>query len=198
MIFSRDTTLVVFAMRQEAKDCFDDLHMLFCGVGKVNAAHHLTKALAQWESEHGNKPALVLNLGSAGSPHFKKGEVINCTRFVQRDFDISALGCEPYANPFDGGIPAILETGVRMEGIAEGACGTGDHFETSAKQGPWNVVDMEGYALAKVCLFEKIPFGCLKYISDGADGQAAGTWEESLDVTAHRLREAVEAFFTRA
>ena len=35
---------------------------------------------------------------------------------------------------------------------------------------------MEAYALAKVCKEENLPFLCLKYISDGADGNAVDDW----------------------
>lgn len=189
---NRDETLIVFALPDEAKDCFDGYNLSFCGVGKVNATYALTRALTAWESSHGHKPKLVLNMGSAGSPRFNKGEIVNCTRFIQRDFDISPLGCEPFANPYDRAIPAILDHGLRFSSLTEGCCGTGDNFETAATQGLWDVVDMEAYALAKVCLFEKVPFACLKYISDGADGHAVTSWAESLTVTAHRLRETID------
>ena len=51
---------------------------------------------------------------------------------------------------------------------------------------------MESYALAKVCALENISFGCLKFITDGADGQAAETWEESLTDAAQGLRSALD------
>ena len=35
---------------------------------------------------------------------------------------------------------------------------------------------MEAYAFAYVAMKEQIPFLCLKYISDGADGAAAEDW----------------------
>ncbi|HEY6900292.1 MAG TPA: hypothetical protein VI233_06605 [Puia sp.] len=40
----------------------------------------------------------------------------------------------------------------------------------------YGVVDMEAYALAFIAMKEQIPFLCLKYISDGADGAAADDW----------------------
>lgn len=40
----------------------------------------------------------------------------------------------------------------------------------------YNVIDMEAFALAKVAEQEGIDFLCLKYISDGADGNAADDW----------------------
>ncbi|MDD3182640.1 MAG: nucleosidase [Alphaproteobacteria bacterium] len=195
MTFSRDNTLIVFAIHHEAKDSFDPFHVLFCGVGKVNAAYHLARSLDAWEKKHNRKPELVLNLGSAGSTHFTKETIINCTHFIQRDFDITALGAEPFATPFEDHLPRILDHGLSFPPYEKGTCGTGDNFVTSAAQGPWDVIDMEAYALAKVCLLEKVPFGCLKYISDGADGHAAGTWEDSLGLTAQRLRVAVDKIF---
>jgi adenosylhomocysteine nucleosidase len=45
---------------------------------------------------------------------------------------------------------------------------------------PADSVDMEAYALAKVCLHEQIPFACVKYITDGADGAASCDWENNL------------------
>lgn len=191
----RERTLLCFALEDEAKDCFDDFHLVFCGIGKVNAAYNLTRAIANWEAKHGQKPDMVLNLGSAGSSYFAKGLIVNCTRFIQRDFDVSALGMDLYATPYEHDIPAHLNHGVRLNSFPEGTCGTGDHFETTATKGPWDLVDMEAYALAKVCLFERVPFGCLKFISDGADGHAATTWEESLTITAPRLRTAVDGLF---
>ena len=195
MQFSRNNTLVVFALKEEARDCFDEFRLLYCGVGKVNAAYRLTRALAAWEATHGTLPRLVLNMGSAGSAHYQKRTVVNCTHFIQRDFDISAFGLQPFATPFEDHLPATLNHGVSFGHLPTGTCGTGDTFVTNAQQGPWNVVDMEAYALAKICLLENIPFGCLKYISDGADGQAAGTWEESLDVTARCLFDVANDLF---
>jgi len=63
-----------------------------------------------------------------------------------------------------------------MDGLQEGICGTGDNFEMAHSATGYNVVDMEAYALALVAMKENIPFLCLKYISDGADGNAAEDW----------------------
>ena len=42
------------------------------------------------------------------------------------------------------------------------------------------VVDMEAYALAKICYLRKVPFVSFKYITDGADEQAHEDWEANL------------------
>ena len=42
-----------------------------------------------------------------------------------------------------------------------------------------DLVDMESYALAKVCKLENIEFKCFKYISDNADNNAQSDWLEN-------------------
>lgn len=74
--YSVSDTLFVFALDSEAGKDFDDKNKLVTGIGKVNAAMELTKEI------HFRKPKLIVNLGSAGSKSFNKGEVICCTKFV--------------------------------------------------------------------------------------------------------------------
>lgn len=161
--------LFSFALDSEAAEVFADHNYLLTGIGKVNAAYALTKAL------QARRPKLIVNLGSAGSNVFAKGEVVCCTKFVQRDMDVRGLGFPLYETPLSG-LPTVLSYGLPMEGLPEGICGTGDSFEMSHATTIYNVVDMEAYALALVAMREQIPFLCLKYISDGADGNAADDW----------------------
>ena len=42
-----------------------------------------------------------------------------------------------------------------------------------------DIVDMEAYALAKVCKLQNIPFKCFKFISDHADESAKDDWLEN-------------------
>lgn len=163
------STLFVFALDSEATGEFDDVTKLIAGVGKINAAYELTKAIQQC------KPNLIVNLGSAGSNVFRKGEIVCCTQFLQRDMDVRGLGFQQYQIPFSD-IPAVLSYGIKISGIAEGICGTGDSFETNHFSSDYNVIDMEAYSFAFVAMKEQIPFLCLKYISDGADGMAAEDW----------------------
>lgn len=177
--------LIVFALEAEAQGQFENA--LYCGVGKVNAAYRLTRYLMGCGSEA--RPSLIMNLGSAGSAHFPAGTVVNCTQFVQRDFDVTALGFEAYVTPFES-TGAALHNGLRFAAYPEGICGCGDNFDTAHGEAVWNVVDMESYALAKICLLEGIPFACFKYITDGANADAADSWSARLAETAAKLREA--------
>lgn len=167
--FPLEDALFTFALASEASDIFTDYNHLICGIGKVNATYYLMKAI------HEVKPKLIVNLGSAGSNHFKKGDIVCCTKFIQRDMDVRGLGFELYETPLSG-VPPILEYGLQMDTLPEAICGTGDSFEMALSETLYNVVDMEAYALALVAMKEGIPFLSLKYISDGADGNAAEDW----------------------
>lgn len=161
--------LFSFALSAEAAEVFGDCNTLITGIGKVNAAYELTNAIRN------KRPELIINLGSAGSNVFKKGDVVCCTQFVQRDMDVRGLGFALYETPLSG-LPVVLEYGLTMEGLPAGICGTGDSFEMGHQTTIYDVVDMEAYALAMIAMKENIPFLCLKYISDGADDQAAEDW----------------------
>lgn len=167
--FSLEDVLFSFALAAEAAEVFESHHTLITGIGKVNAAYELTKAIQI------KRPAVIVNLGSAGSNFFKKGEVVCCTKFIQRDMDARGLGYAQYETPLSG-VPPLLEYGLTMEGLNVATCGTGDNFEMGHSSSAYNVVDMEAYAIALIAMKEKIPFLCLKYISDGADDNAAEDW----------------------
>tara|TARA_B100001029_G_C14913025_1_gene367627 strand:- start:210 stop:512 length:303 start_codon:yes stop_codon:yes gene_type:complete len=52
------------------------------------------------------------------------------------------------------------------------ACATGDDLINFSELHVDDVVDMEAYALAKVCVKYEIPFNSFKYISGGSDTDA--------------------------
>ncbi|KIQ14464.1 nucleosidase [Flavobacterium sp. MEB061] len=167
--FPLKDVLFSFALESEAADVFVGQNTLITGIGKVNAAYELTKVIQN------KKPSLIVNLGSAGSNSFQKGDIICCTKFVQRDMDVRGLGFAQYETPLSD-LPVILNYGLAMDNLQIGICGTGDSFEMGHATKIYDVVDMEAYALAMIAMKENIPFLCLKYISDGADDNAADDW----------------------
>lgn len=179
--------LIVMALEAEAQGLFRSrgADVLFTGVGKVNAAYQLTRRLGV-ERGLGNKP-LVVNLGTAGSRHFKRGSVVACRRFVQRDMDVTGLGFALGHTPFENAVPAELEFPEYFPALPHAVCGTGDRFEAHAEALLWDVIDMEAYALAKVCFLEGLPFACAKFITDGADGSAGSDWQANLPVAARQF-----------
>jgi adenosylhomocysteine nucleosidase len=80
----------------------------------------------------------------------------------------------------------LLEYGLKKHDLPEGICGSGDSFEMNHSEKDYNIVDMEAYPLALIAMKEKIPFLCLKYISDDAGSDAADDWT----VQVHRASEA--------
>jgi adenosylhomocysteine nucleosidase len=55
-------------------------------------------------------------------------------------------------------------------------CGTGDTFVSDMTKLPCDVVDMEAYAIAKCCKECNVDFVSFKYVTDGADEDAADDW----------------------
>ena len=156
--------------------------VLYTGVGKVNAAATLARRLAELRCS-GAAPALVVNLGTAGSRNIPAHELVACNRFSQRDMDVSGLGFEPGVTPFDE-TPAVIEFPPVFTQLRQCHCSTADSFATHLHAVAGDVVDMEAFALARVCSAEAVAFGCAKYITDGADSDSAIHWEAALEAAA--------------
>jgi len=163
--------------------------VLYTGLGKVNAAYRLARALAQHRAQHGDVPRVV-NFGTAGSPTLPAGSLVGCRRFVQRDMDVSGLGFPIGTTPFED-VPATLEFPRLFADLPEGVCGSGDRFETGKPIVACDVIDMEAYALAKVCHLEGAAFAAAKFVTDGADGNAGVDWQENLP---HAARAFVQLY----
>jgi adenosylhomocysteine nucleosidase len=82
--------------------------------------------------------------------------------------------------------------------LEHGVCGSGDRFEAVEVAPDWDVVDMEAYALAKVCWLEGAPFACAKYVTDGADSSAAIDWQANLPKAAEAFARLFAALRSRA
>ena len=122
----------------------------YTGVGKINATYNLTKII------HKYKPDEIINFGTAGAIDQKLSGIIECTKFYQRDMDVSGLmNLKIGQTPFDN-INEIVNT---ERGYS---CGSGDSFVQGNIPIKVDIVDMEAYALAKVCKLENINFRCFK------------------------------------
>lgn len=153
--------------------------LLYTGVGKVNAAASLARRLAEIRAS-GQPLPLVVNLGTAGSRLLAAHSIAACNRFAQRDMDVSGLGFPPGVTPFDDA-PAVIEFAPILSQYGQHTCSTADSFATHLHAVAGDVVDMEAFALARVCLADGARFACVKYVTDGADGDSAAHWEAALD-----------------
>ncbi|MBO9667003.1 MAG: 5'-nucleosidase [Bdellovibrio sp.] len=163
------------ALPHESQGLFEkeSIPVHYTGIGKVNAA--LTAA----DVIHKTKCKVIINLGTAGSSKFKTHELVEVATFVQRDMDISPLGFKVGETPFDP-IPGALHLIPFFPELPQGICSTGDNFEIGTPKIACDLVDMEGYAIAKVCRKMGVQLISLKYITDGADHNAHNDWAANL------------------
>ena len=173
-------TLIVCALEIETQGQLKDYDVLYTGVGKVNATFELTRKFGKYGSYIPYD--LVINYGTAGSRKIKKGKLVDCTKFIQRDMDVTGLGFMRGETPFEQDPPFIIQQqNIEFNPIGRNAtCGSGDNFVEDKTNYYGEVVDMEAYALAKVCYLYDVPFISFKYITDGADEQAHEDWEANL------------------
>jgi adenosylhomocysteine nucleosidase len=177
-------SLIVMALPQESRGLLEQAgaEVLYTGVGKVNAAASLARRLAELRCS-GKAAVGVVNLGTAGSRSVRAHTLVACNRFAQRDMDVSGLGFARGVTPFDPA-PALLEFPPLFTHLPQLTCSTADSFATHLHEVGGDVVDMEAFALARVCVGERVPFACAKYVTDGADSDSAAHWEAALDAAA--------------
>jgi adenosylhomocysteine nucleosidase len=138
-------------------------------------------------------PKLVINYGTAGSRELPIGELVDCTKFTQRDMNATSLGFMQGQTPFENLIPTVLDYDhVEFNPIGEKLrCGTGDNFVDNNIDSYSDAFDMEAYALAKVCHHYDIPFISFKYITDNANEHSAGDWVDNCSDGVREFKEKV-------
>ena len=162
--------LVLVAVEEELglKD-LPDFQIHYTGVGKINASIKTLEIIRDYSPTH------IINYGTAGSLNNNLKGLVEVTRFCQRDMDATPLGFEIGQTPFDD----IEEINFGNGGYS---CGTGDSFVTETPNLKTDLVDMEAYAIAKICYLKYIKFRCFKYISDNADGGANDDWIKNVSM----------------
>tara|TARA_B100001094_G_scaffold274082_1_gene280826 strand:+ start:175 stop:699 length:525 start_codon:yes stop_codon:yes gene_type:complete len=169
--------LFVAALKEETPGLNFFQHI---GVGKINATYNLNKLI------HRFKPTEIINYGTAGAIKKDISGLVECTKFYQRDMDARGiLNLKLGETPFDN-INEIINSD---EGLS---CGSGDSFVTKKIEMNVDVVDMEAYAIAKVCKLENIKFRCFKFISDNADENATSDWIENCKNGAKLFKKKIE------
>ena len=160
--------LVAIAEELSAKD-LPDYQIHYTGVGKINASIRTLEIIKDYSPTH------VINYGTAGSLNKKLKGLVEVTQFFQRDMDASPLGFKVGQTPFD----EIEEINFGSTGYS---CGTGDSFVTQTPKLRTDLVDMEAYAIAKICYLKDIKFRCFKYVSDNADEGANDDWIKNVSM----------------
>ena len=165
---TKKNTLITVAMKEELSlEQADGWNVVYTGIGKVNALISVNQALKEI------KPDNLINFGTAGSSRSDLNGLHEVTTFKQRDMDLRSLGL-PLGVTLNDHVNDIC---LDRPGLS---CGTGDSFVTANQELKTDLYDMEAYALAKLCLIEKIKFFCFKYISDKANENASSDWNENV------------------
>ena len=162
--------LILVAVEEElsVKD-LPEFQIYYTGVGKINASIKTLEIIRDYS------PTQVINYGTAGSLNKKLKGLVEVTQFFQRDMDATPLGFKIGQTPFD----EIEEINFGSAGYS---CGTGDSFVTQTPKLKTDLVDMEAYAIAKICYLKDIKFKCFKYISDNADEGANNDWIKNVSI----------------
>ena len=173
---SLDLPLLVVAVEGEAAHLHvSSLPILVTGVGKVCAASSVAAILSR------RRPSRLINLGTAGAlrPGLTGTHVIG--RVIQHDFDnetIFSLTGAHFGEPVELGDGPVLASGdVFVSG--------GEPRARLAARA--DLVDMEGYAVARVARAFGLPVTLVKDVSDSAGEEAGKSWNETLDACAERL-----------
>ena len=146
------------------------------GVGKVNAAMATQLMISLYQ------PDLILNAGVAGCfEHAEIGDLVLAEQFMQHDFDTSNIGDEECfvstvnctyfpTSDFDRAKAAMDKVGLPYR---TGLVATGDWFGVDcdrsrhiAEKFQPLLCEMEGCAIAQVCMRNGVKFMSLKSVSD--------------------------------
>lgn len=189
--------LFVMAAPVEYGACLQALFRpLICGVGPVESAINVTRALAGLAS----RPDLVVSLGSAGSVRLVKTQVYQAASVSWRDMDASALGFPKGVTPLVD-LPATLPLPLRIPGVPAVSLSTGGNVVSGAgyQAIAEEMVDMETFAVLRACQGFDVPLIALRGISDG-DQELGGLhdWTEHLHVVDENLAAAVKTLVTAA
>ena len=155
------TTLII-ALPEESEG-IEGYPIYLSGCGKINATIATMEAI-----DAGAKK--IINYGTAGAVGNISG-LVEVTGYVDRDMDVRPLGFRLGQTPFEEGIR------IGRKGLV---VGSGDSFAVGKPEIECDIVDMEAYAIARVCKKYDVEFRCFKYISDKADENAASDWNENI------------------
>lgn len=182
-----DRPLLVVAVDEEAAHMRGTgLPILITGVGKVNSAASLGAALGVC------RPSLVVNIGTAGALRDGIAGTHVISRVLQHDLDsdaIFALTGMHVGEPLDVHMPSWLPDDHDRAVLATGDVFVSDPVVRDRLAQHADLVDMEGYAVARTARMVGVPALVVKQVSDPADHTAAATWIDAVHECATVLGE---------
>tara|TARA_Y100000739_G_scaffold57519_1_gene47180 strand:- start:902 stop:1501 length:600 start_codon:yes stop_codon:yes gene_type:complete len=180
LLHKRQEVLLIIALKEELpRNLLPEFNIEYCGVGKINATYKALEIISKYE------PKLIINFGTAGSLRKNLLGLHEVSHFFQRDMDARALGFKIGVTPFE-------ERSVIDFGRTGLSCSSGDNFVSSPPELKTDLVDMEAYAIAKVCVLKNVQFMCFKYVSDNADKNASKNWKANASLGATAFKDMVK------
>ena len=140
---------------------------LMTGIGPVEAAVILTAALARLEAG-GERPDLIVSLGSCGSPKLDHAAVYQASSVAYRDMDASPLGFEKAVTPLLD-LPPVLPLPCPIPNVPTARLSTGANVVSGDAYATIDadMVDMETWALLRAAQTFEVPLVALRGVSDG-------------------------------
>lgn len=187
-----------------------DVVIVVCGVGKVNAA---MCTFAIIEKYH---PNLIINSGVAGalSPIVSIGDIVIGTKATEHDMNSTALGDKQGEVSFPNGKVMFFECDKQASNImsavckkipdttvAQGIIASGDIFISERKsrlrlndQFGALACEMEGAAIGHVCYCCNVPYVILRAISDDLDENKGMDFVKFCELASKKTVTAIDNF----
>ena len=166
---------------------------LMTGVGPVEAAVALTAVLARLEAA-GDRPDLIVSLGSCGSRELEHAAVYQASSVAYRDMDASALGFPKGVTPLLDQ-PAVMPLPCPIPGVPTARLSTGANVVSGDAYNAIDadMVDMETWALVRSAQTFGVPLVAMRGVSDGrAELKALEDWTSTLHHVDQNLAVALD------
>lgn len=160
---------IVAALKDEVTELLEteENQLIVCGIGKLNTLMNLT----EWFHKQKRPVSCMVNLGTVGSDRIPAGQLVEVAKTFQRD---TTFFSEPITIPKTTSLPSV-------------SCGSADSLMPCKENDPWDIVDMELYAIAFFCRQQKIPLVSIKYVTDRNDVSVYKEWKNKLPIASRAL-----------
>lgn len=186
----------------------DDVVLVKCGIGKVNAGRVTQILIDKFDIK------AVINVGAAGAidPELNIKDIVIGNELVQYDYDTSALG-DTKKGEIDG-IGMFIKSDERLINKCIVALNKMDKKDFNYKMGriatadlfcsdkeladeirkiyDAECVEMEGAAVAQVCKLDNVPFVVIRGISDSPNGNNGIDYLQYCDIAAKQAAELLD------
>lgn len=188
-----------------------DIVLVRCGIGKVNAAVCTQILIDLFDVNY------IINTGVAGGlhPDINIGDIIISSDTVEHDMDVTAFGHEKGFIPrmdkqfFEADqwlVEVAKQAAEAIQGdhrVYVGRIASGDQFISSMKvkeeiytNFTAYCAEMEGAAIAHTCFLNQTPFVVIRAISDKADQSAEVNFDDFVNLAAKNASKIITQMIT--